>query len=246
MMKQFNLLYVFSLLMAFSLVSCSGEDGTDGADGDPGAPGTNGINGTNGTDGENGVGFDELTKYGHLTMVLEGTRIDGVEFRDSTAFKFTPISGDNIPVVNQLFIDDEEPDVNYDFRIIRFLSSPDDLFQERYVRFNLNIDNIEDESKELQSASIVIRGHTIIGDDNKYFVVDMDPDFESFELDSPGVSDFEVTEITFDPETNHLTFSYSLNVDAENNVTEHDLHISGTADVFVLESLDDDGVVIGP
>ncbi|MEX0315510.1 MAG: hypothetical protein AB3N18_15135 [Allomuricauda sp.] len=240
-MKRFNLLYVFSLLMAFSLVSCSGEDGADGADGadgDPGAPGlngTNGTDGTDGTDGENGVGFDELTKYGHLTMVLEGTRPDGVEFRDSTAFKFTPMDGGGLPYVNGLTVTEGEI-TNHRFDIQRFLSSPDDFYQENYLAFNnLSIVDLGGDNEEIVDVALNIESYAVIGEDNKYFVID-----DYFFPDSEGVSDFEITDIAFDAETNHLTFSYTLNVNADNNDSGNDLSISGTADVYVLEEIDSD------
>ncbi|MEM9361205.1 MAG: hypothetical protein AAGA43_01165 [Bacteroidota bacterium] len=58
------------------------------------------------------------------------------------------------------------------------------------------------------------------------------------EENSEGVSDFEFSDLTFDLETNNLTFSYSLTVDGDNNGTGNELNISGTADVIILEDED--------
>ncbi|WP_136466099.1 hypothetical protein [Flagellimonas onchidii] len=241
-MKQFNLLYVFSLAIALALTSCSGKDGINGEigpqgpTGQRGPQGEQGGQGADGADGTNGVGFDELTKYGHLTMVLEGTRPDGVEFRNSTAFKFTPVEGNELNVSNILKVTENVDITNYEFQIRRFFSSPDDSYQYSRLDFsNFSIDNLGENNEEVVDVQLSIRQYAVIGDDNKYFIMD-----DTFYTDSEGVSGFEITDITFDAETNHLTFSYSLNVDGNNNDSGNDLSISGTADVYVLEQIEQD------
>lgn len=43
-------------------MSCETEDGADGANG------TDGTNGTDGEIGEDGIGFDDLVKYGSISL----------------------------------------------------------------------------------------------------------------------------------------------------------------------------------
>ncbi|MBS9463396.1 collagen-like protein, partial [Flagellimonas sp. 389] len=88
-MKILKLLGIALCALSLCTVSCAPEDGADGTNGKKGIDGDNGQNGTNGTNGENGkdgahgAGYEELAKYGHVTMVLEGTRTDNVAFKDS-------------------------------------------------------------------------------------------------------------------------------------------------------------------
>ncbi|MBS9462378.1 hypothetical protein KIM67_08155, partial [Flagellimonas sp. 389] len=88
-MKLLKLLGIALCTLSLCTVSCAPEDGADGTNGidgnngKKGQNGTNGTNGENGEDGANGTGYGELAKYGHVTMVLEGTRTDNVAFKDS-------------------------------------------------------------------------------------------------------------------------------------------------------------------
>ncbi|PRX57762.1 hypothetical protein [Flagellimonas meridianipacifica] len=235
-----NILYILCIALGVLMGSCSdGEDGMDGANGTNGTNGTNGIDGNdgaNGANGQNGAGFDEVAEYGYISMVMEGTRADNVAFRDSTSFRFTPIDGSDLEDFNDLTISEVDDTMIYDLGFQRFFSAADDIYQESYVRFDLRIENIGEESEELLEAFsfFTIENYAVIGEDNKYFI--MDSAFSPFDN---AVNDFNITDITFDSETNRLTFSYSLNVGEENfgNPTGNTLNISGTANVIVLEAL---------
>ncbi|WP_422859020.1 collagen-like triple helix repeat-containing protein [Flagellimonas sp. S174] len=231
-MKKFNLLYVFSLVLALALVSCSGEDGMDGPMGLQGETGPQGEKGDTGTpgdagvDGTDGVGFDELTRFGTITMVLEGNRPDFQAFRDSTAFKFVPVEATEIPFNNQLDITGNE----FEFDIRRFLSAPDDFFQESYADFNLTITDLGGENETVSFASFAIVNYAVVGEDNKYFTLN-----NSFTSGGNETSEFEFTNLTFDPETNNLTFAYHFVVQGEGNTSGNTLTVSGTVDVTVLQ-----------
>ncbi|PRX57763.1 collagen-like protein [Flagellimonas meridianipacifica] len=233
-MRKFNLLYVFSLVFALALVSCSGEDGADGADGINGINGTNGTNGTDGedgadgADGANGVGYDELIRFGSITMVLEGTRPDFQVFRDSTAFKFTSVEGSDISFINQLDITNNV----HDFDLRRFLSSPDNAFNNSYIDWALTIQDLGEENETVTLANIQIVNYAVVGEDNKYFTLS-----DSFESGIDGVSEFEFSDIAFNPETNNLTFDYRFIVDGESNDSGNTLNVSGTVDVIVLQEV---------
>jgi hypothetical protein len=65
------------------LVNCKGDAG------DPGPAGAPGTNGADGADGTNGVGFDDAVSRGGVTVYLDGTRPDGVAFKDTLNFAYS-------------------------------------------------------------------------------------------------------------------------------------------------------------
>ncbi|WP_422859019.1 collagen-like triple helix repeat-containing protein [Flagellimonas sp. S174] len=238
-----SILYMLCIAMTLLMGSCSdGEDGNrgemgpvgeQGPDGDPGDAGEPGADGTN---GQNGFGYNGLAQYGYITMVLEGTRADNVAFRDSTSFRFTPVEATDLELFNDLTISEVDDTMIYDLGFQRFFSNPDDELQDSYVRFDLRIEDLGEESEEVLEnfTFFTIENYAVIGEDNKYFT--MSGGFAP--LDNT-VSDFSFTDVTFDSETNRLTFSYSLTVaeDSFGNPTGNSLNISGIANVIVLETL---------
>ncbi|MBS9464411.1 hypothetical protein KIM67_18490, partial [Flagellimonas sp. 389] len=168
----------------------------------------------------------ELAKYGHVTMVLEGTRTDNVAFKDSTSFKYTSLD----LFSNQVFTDDQ---IDYSFSFVRHLSTPDDAYQDSKIEFGIKINNLGEEDQSVSDKTVSLDSYTVVGDDNKYFIMDsfFDPILE------PEKVTVAFTDLAFDPETNHLTFSYSIDVakDFFNNPTGNPLTITGNVDVIVLE-----------
>ncbi|WP_438710356.1 hypothetical protein ACSTS3_15205 [Aquimarina muelleri] len=222
-MKNYFKIILVCILAVF-FYNCDGEDGADGLTGE------NGINGTNGNDGingENGVGFDELVKYGSIKLTLTGTRPDNVSFTDSSEFKFTPIEGNNLNYTNSVF----KTSSSISFQLLRFLSAPDDIFQETTTGINFVVNNPGEDTQSID-FSISITNYAIIVDDNKYFVVN-----NYFNGNGSGVTNFNIINYNFNEETNNLTFSFSFNVDRLNNSTGNDLTASGEVDVKVLERI---------
>ncbi|TAI46998.1 collagen-like triple helix repeat-containing protein [Flagellimonas allohymeniacidonis] len=233
-MKALKLFSAALMAVTLCLTSCSPEDGTDGQpgiDGQQGNTGPVGDMGSTGATGENGVGFDELTQYGNVSLVLKGTRLDGVEFEDSALFKFTPIDFDD-EYQNNTYIHDESLDNVFVFT--RYLSSPGDSPQQTYVQFYVEVSNLGETDQAITYKSFYINDYAVIGDDNKYFVVD-----NGYDDDETEISSFTITDLTFDEETHNLTFSYAIavNADYEGNGTGHDLSISGEVDVIVFEEI---------
>ncbi|WP_318344027.1 hypothetical protein [Flagellimonas baculiformis] len=226
-MRQLAILF---LSMILSLSSCSdGEDGTDGVngrDGFDGINGTDGKDGTNGQDGANVVGYDELAKYGHVSLQLEGIRADGVPFQDSTIFKFLSVDPSLWPSFNQLF-----PPVNnvHTIHIVRRLSAPEDVYQGTGIGIFLKIANLGQESQKVTYIGYGLHQYVVIGDDAKYFV--LSHTYENFYLPSMEIKDFMLDET----KNNHLTFTYKFTIPADLNETGHELHISGDADVFLSD-----------
>jgi len=222
-MKAMKLFGMVALIVGMTLISCSGDDGKDGMDG---IDGVNGTNGQDGTDGTNGIGFDELTRYGSVTLELNGNRPDGITIDYSTIFKFTQTNGETYSsnILHQ------DKDVFLQFT--RFYSSPDDYYNGNFIHFYIQISNFGETTQAINYSEVQIQGHPVIGTDNKYFILD-----DVYESNTNGTSEIEYTDFNFDPDDNHLTFNYSFFVDASANDSTHPLHVKGSGDVYLLEEI---------
>jgi len=211
----------------FNAFDCRGMDGADGANGVDGENGTNGNNGENGVDG---VGLEDMIKFGFIEVELQGTRPDGDAFTDNQIFRYTPVDGDDIDTYNSVVSNNQGNDIVYQFELRRFLSTPDEVYQIAFADISLSITKPEQLPLVFNQASLQINNYAVIGSDNKYFVLD-----DQYENNGAGVTDFVLSDISFDTVTNNLQFSYSFTVDAANNDSNNELNISGNVDVFVLE-----------
>lgn len=214
----------------------SNEDGEFNALDCRGVDGSNGENGSDGVDGENGVdgvGLEDMLKYGSISLELQGTRPDDVAFTNEETFRYTAVDGDDIEKYNIVTPTLMGEDIEYQFEIRRFLSTPAGNFQIANMEISLSITDTGQLPLEFNNATIEINRYAVIGTDNKYFVLN-DPGFEN---NGAGVTDFVLSDISFDTVTNNLQFSYSFTVDAANNDSGHVLSVSGNADVFVLEQI---------
>ncbi|MBS9464103.1 hypothetical protein KIM67_16900, partial [Flagellimonas sp. 389] len=174
-----------------------------------------------------------LTQYGNVTMALKGTRPDGVPFEDSANFKFTPVTLQNEDgSYSTLTITEIGNGLRYGFELTRFLSAPDDVYQDAHLYFFIQIDNLGEPEEEFGFIEFVINNYAVIGDDNKYFI--MNDVFNFAEVPESEFSNF-----VFDPETYNLTFSYNFMVDEENNSSSNPIEISGEANVFVKELVEE-------
>ncbi|AWX45163.1 hypothetical protein HME9304_02173 [Flagellimonas maritima] len=208
--------------------------------------GANGADGTDGTDGTNGVGLEDLLKFGSISLSLEGTRPDDVAFTDNQIFRYIGVDGTDIDGYNSVVITPSGDDIEYKFELRRFLSTPDVSYQNTNIDIELNITN-PGEPSELVTIRYDIDKYAVIGNDNKYFVLDdtfytegfyEDPDDLANAIDDGEIliTDFELSDFSFDTDTNHLIFNYSYTVD-DNNDSENELNVSGSVDVFVLEEI---------
>ncbi len=227
-MKNFFLRTIVIGVLGLLSTNCEdGDIGPAGADGIAGLDGVDGANGQNGTNGQNGVGFDELAKFGSITLTLEGTRPDNIPFTKTDEFKFTAV--EDIDRFNNVAIEEN----SLEFSIERTLSAPDDDFQGSEIEIFLVLTN-PGEANETIEFDLFVDDYTMIFDDLTYFGFRDD-----FTNDQIGVTNFSITNFNFNNETNAVTFSFSFNVDAANNDTGHDLTISGEVDVVVVEDIDD-------
>ncbi len=226
-MKNFFLRTIVIGVLGLLSTNCEdGDIGPAGQDGIVGVDGVDGANGQNGTNGQNGVGFDELAKFGSITLTLEGTRPDNVPFTKTDVFKFTGV--EDIDFDNDVEIEEN----SLEFSIVRTLSAPDGDFQGSEIDVFLVLTNLG-EADEIIEFGLFVDDYTMIFDDLTYFGFTGD-----FANDQIGVTNFSMTNFNFDDETNAVTFSFSFNVDAANNDTGNDLTISGEVDVIVVEDID--------
>ncbi len=210
--------------LGFSLVGCEGEDGANGLNG---IAGINGEDGTDGNDGTNGVGFDELTQYGSITINVAGMRSDDVPFTHEAELKFSHNDTGKNDFTNN--------DPNYDFSVIRFLNSPD-AHDDNSVELDLTVNDAGLETQSFE-FNVEFDGYAIVSsEDLKYFTISNDYDY-----DGTGVSNFSITDYSFDAVKNELKFSFTLDVAAANNTTGNDMTISGNVDVIVLENINGGG-----
>ncbi len=223
-MKKVSILFVSLMILSLGLVSCSdGEDGLPGPNGSPGQPGANadkGAPGTDGTNGEDAIGYEELTQYGSVTVNLQGTRPDNIPFDDSVEFKFS-----NTEVIDGINVQDNLTE----FSIVRFLSTPDNAYQNTHQTTKLDIANLGEANEVLDDFTFTIENLPIVGADNKYFVLNL-----AFIQNNP--TDI-IQNFAFDPVDNHLTYSYEFIVNALSNSSGFDLTVSGEVDVFLLDEL---------
>ena len=163
-------------------------------------------------------------------MVLEGTRTDNVAFKDSTSFKYTPVEIDPLGT-NEFTTQDQ---LYYAFKFTRFLSAPDNTYQDSKIEFSLGVDDLGEEDQSFGAGGIALRSYAIVVDDNQFFTID-----GTFDTNEPENVNIELTDLVFDLETDRLTFSYSLDITAAagGNPTGHHLTITGDADVIVFERI---------
>ncbi len=178
-------------------------------------------------DGKDGVGFEELVKFGDVKLTLTGVRPDDVSFSKTTAFKFTSVEGSDYSSSNSV----QPNGSDLTFNILRYLSSPDDVFQESTVSFSLNVTDAGLATEALELNSFRIENFAVVGDDLKYFVLS-----DSYDTTSPSTN-IQITNYSFNDTTNELKFSFSFDVPALNNDSDHDLNVKGEVKVIVLEEI---------
>ncbi|WP_299242244.1 hypothetical protein [uncultured Aquimarina sp.] len=215
-MKSYNYIHTYKILLVccFGLLlsSCEVEDGATGIDG---------VNGIDGIDGTDGLGFDEITRFGSITVTLEGTRPDNQSFTDSETFRFGALSPDFLTEGNTVTPNES----GLQFNVRRFLSAPDDAFQSASTIFQLLVTN-PGEANQIVDFDLQIFNYAVVSEDLTFF-----------DVTSSSVSNADVTDFNFNNETNTLTFSFTADIPAELNTTSNDISVSGEVDVIVLKEI---------
>ena len=228
-----NLFFRIALLFALGLVlvNCEdgeigppGADGIDGIDGQNGIDGQDGQNGQDGEDGENGVGFDELARFGSLTLTIEGILPNDIPFTDTEVFKF--IDPEEIPVANSVI----PLATGLRFNTKRFLSTTDEFAQKSSVRILMDVIDPDATIPTFENFQIKVDDIAIFFDDATFLGI-------VFDSNESEIFNLNISDFNFNSETNHLIFSFSFTVNEEDNFTNNPLVVSGTADVFVLEEI---------
>ncbi|WP_034228763.1 hypothetical protein [Aquimarina pacifica] len=220
---------IFIIFCLGLILACQGEEGADGIDGIDGIDGANGEDGVDGVDAENLDSYDAFTQYGSILLTLEGTRADDVAFTENAEFKFTATSPDNSwsgDPINVVSVGETETE----FDVIRFLSTPNGDVNQSSVSIDFVTINPGEETETYEFA-LAISNYAVIGEDLKIFVIN-----DTYEDTDGDISNFEITNYSFDDATNNFVFSFSFDVAADSNVTGNDLSISGEVNITVLEA----------
>ncbi len=234
-MKQV-LKFGLMLSIAFSgmmFTGCSGEDGDPGVMGDTGAEGDKGDTGDKGDkgdQGDDGVGLEDELKYGSITVTYTGTRPDEVAFTKTIVYKFTPIGANDLMEYSGASMNEETGADEY--RVMRFLGTVDDVYQENYIHLNL-IREIGEGDAVVYSFDDFEVYSNITTDDFKFFVIT--DDFNAY------ASEAGITGFSYNTATGALQFASEFTVIGEDNDTGFDLTVSATVDVKVFQNIGDDG-----
>ncbi|WP_025741038.1 collagen-like protein [Aquimarina pacifica] len=215
------------------LANCEAEDGEPGEAGQFGLSGTNGADGENGVNGLDGLGFDELLKYGGITMTFDGTRSDGLEFTEVREFKYLP--SESAGDYNYVEIDEDEETDYKEFYIERFLGNPDDT--DYYGTLADLYFEIEDAGEETESMyfELELEGFSLVFDDLTFIEF---TEYDYYETGDSDISELEITNYSFDDETNQFTLSISAIMDTDSSDDFDSLTVTIDIDIVVFEYVD--------
>ena len=236
----------------WNYLDCQGITGDQGNDGNTGIScwDTNGngqvdpgedvnndgdLNGLDcqGMDGESGESLEIMTQYGHITMNLNGTRPDDQSFQDETTFRFLPVNGNYQVLYNYVETIDSPDGMVHDFVLRRYISTPGMIPQDTFVEISFSIVDPGGTNELVQSGTFWLDHYAVIGADNKYFTISA-----NFDMEDNTVLNFQISNVDYNSETMHLTFDYSFtSTDGDQNDTLHNLDISGSANVRLLEDI---------
>ncbi len=212
------------------LTNCEAEDGTPGLAGNFGVSGANGADGTNGVDGADGLEIDELDEYGSITITVDGVRSDGVAFTDViNEFKYT---GTNLDETSN-YVEIEES--SYRFYLERFLGSPD--YSETYGTYTYLAMDVNDPGEETESLffEFGMDGFYLVFEDQKFVSFN-----EYLETDDTDATSIEVSNYSFDEDTNNLTLSVAAVMDPDEYDDFTSLTITIDVDVTVQKEAEND------
>ncbi|WP_025741034.1 hypothetical protein [Aquimarina pacifica] len=227
MKKNLLKIILLSFLTLF-LTNC--EDGENGMDGtDATVDGTDGSNGVDGVDGADGLDFDDLLQYGAITVTIEGTDPEGNEFAETIEFNYTPVNGDYLLYGNIVEYDTEDNSIHYG--IGRYLSVPDESINSTSTYLDLTVSNAG-ESNETYDFSIDIDGYAILYEGFDAFL--FQDDFDT----TDNIANLNISEYSFDQETNTLLFSSTFNVAPDDNTTGNDLAVTIEVNAVVFEAVE--------
>lgn len=214
-----QIIFITSLLLA----GCKGKDGDPGPAGQTGQTGDTGTTGAKGDTGATGVGFDNAVKEGDILITFSGKRPDNVDFTSKQDFKF---SLDGSTPSDDANVSNDGGTLN--FYIARYLGAVDEHHNNNYVHVQFQVSPTGVVTpQELDLSTAIIDG-------NKYFNI-----YENnYGPDDENNDPFVITNYSFDATTGHLKFNFSATFKSSGS-TGYDLPVSGVADVYVFNALND-------
>jgi hypothetical protein len=216
---------------ACMVAACSGDEG------EPGPAGTNGTDGTDGID----VGYEEAISKGNILLVLDGTRPDGIAFKDTIDFRFASTEGG----ASSIYRGDGDDDYN-EVRLNRRQSIDVQLGEGQYgTIYSYTTSSLEGGEEEVSSQISVYYPTIAFPQEKKYFQLYFYFNFQRYFdseagelLESGDLLDGAVTSYKRSVGTDGK-FSYKISgtVPQSNNNTGYDLNVTVIADAIVYEEI---------
>ena len=209
--------------------------------GDEGEPGPAGTNGTDGKDGKD-VAYDEAISKGNVLLILDGTRPDGIAFKDTIDFRFATADWNT----SSLYRNDAPTD-DYNQVSLRRRQSIDMQFGEgEYGVLNAYSEGYLEGGEEGVYSNVTAYYPTIaFPQEKKYFQLYASFWFQRY-FDSEAGEFVEPGTLVDGAVTSYKRivgadgkFSYKINgtVPAGDNNTGYDLKVTVIADALVYEQL---------
>lgn len=236
--------------VAILAFSCTPEDGKDGAQGiqgekgekgdkgDQGIQGIQGITGTTGAVGQtgpigpigpvgaSGLGFDDVTTYGFISLVTSGKDSDEIPFSQKTMFKYTTGDVMDTSVLYRSVNGDGNTDLGFD--ISRIISAGDVHNYGGNIYIHVGV---SDFGTATQQVSVYLNGsYPVINADGKYLNYYSYMDSADANTVSSDIQDFIISEFSYDDTTKKLKFKFSY-TNTYSGVT-----VSGVVDIVAAES----------
>jgi hypothetical protein len=214
------------IAMAAIFLGCKGDDGAVGP------VGLTGDKGDKGTTGDNGKGFDEAAKDGNILIYLDGTRPDGIAFKDTLNFKFSPTSVDDYS-----YAETDGTGANYDqyTYVGRFLGMDNYNADDSYSELGLR-EFIDSESLDTVKYFYLYIYSDVLTSDFKYFR--LDDYYYSNWYGTTNTQDSTFTGYQYDASKGSIKHKFKFTSPAGNNSTGYDLNVSGVVDATVYQSIE--------
>lgn len=197
-MKSFFAIKIMMTCCALAFLFSACEDGEDGLN------------------GNNAEQYDELTKYGSVTLTFSGKTGDDAAILDTVAFPYA-LS----PAFSTMMTDGESTT----FNVSRLETMEDGVDGDLTPNFYLFAHSSGSNKPDFAVFRLYTR---IITANNQHILLPFADG--GIEIPSSGISNY-----SYDAASGKLKFNFTVTIPAEENYTTNDLAITGVVDVIVFE-----------
>jgi hypothetical protein len=163
------------------------------------------------------IGLNSATKYGSISITMEGTRLDGEAFKATKVFKFMPEEG---PDNSSVFFDGAAAS----FYVQRQHGAVGNSHNDNLIQVYFYT------SSDVPTQANISFNTSILASDDVFFYV----------YDAITIGPENITAYSYNEDTGKLKFSFKGTVPAISSSTDHDLSIKGTVSVTVFENVGND------